>query len=90
LNTEGFIHCSTQAQVPGVGERYYRSMLGLVVLCIETDRLKVDLRFEDSHHNGELFPHIYGPLALEAVAKVVPLPPRPDGLFDWPRGALTE
>ena len=90
LSAEGFIHCSTRAQAPGVGERYYRGLPGLGLLCIETARLKVELRYEDSHHNGEFFPHIYGPLAPEAVVKVVPFPVRPDGLFDWPPEAPTE
>ena len=90
LATEGFIHCSTRAQVPGVGERYYKGLNGLVLLCIETTRLKVELRYEDSHHNGEFYPHIYGPLALDAVARVIPFPARPDGLFDWPADGLTE
>jgi uncharacterized protein (DUF952 family) len=90
LSSEGFIHCSTRAQVAGVGERYYRGVSGLVLLCIETARLKMELRYEDSHQNGEFFPHIYGPLALEAVVRAADFPPRADGLFDWPPDALTE
>ena len=90
LAAEGFIHCSTRAQVCGTGERYYRGRSDLLLLNIETSRLKVDLRFEDSHQNGVLFPHIYGPLALDGVVAAVPFPCRPDGLFDWPEDALEQ
>jgi len=90
LAAEGFIHCSTREQATGVGERYYRGRSDLVLLNIKSALLKVELRYEDSHQNGVLFPHIYGPLTLDAVAAVTPFPARPDGLFEWPAEALTE
>jgi uncharacterized protein (DUF952 family) len=90
LAAEGFIHCSTRAQVLETAERYYQGRSDLVLLNIQTDRLKVPLRYEDSHQNGVFFPHIYGPMALEAVVAVTAFPSRPDGLFDWPAGAITE
>jgi uncharacterized protein (DUF952 family) len=90
LAAEGFIHCSTQIQVLGVGERYYKGNTDLVLLCIDRKLVTEQVRDEDSHGNGELFPHIYGSLANKAVVKVVDFPPRPDGLFDWPADALME
>ena len=90
LAAEGFIHCSTRAQVCGTAERYYRGRGDLVLLNIETSRLTVELRYEDSHQNGVFFPHIYGTLGLEAVAAATAFPPRRDGLFGWPAEALTE
>jgi uncharacterized protein (DUF952 family) len=68
LVTEGFIHCSTAAQVESSGRRHFAGQAGLVVLTIDPDKLRWELRWEDSH--GEIFPHLYGPLDVEAVISV--------------------
>lgn len=70
LQEEGFIHCSTPAQLPGVLARYYASYAGdLVLLSIDPDRLTVPLRWDVVNTvTGERFPHVYGPITLDAVA----------------------
>lgn len=74
LASEGFIHCSTRAQLPGVVERYYRGRTGLIVLRIDADKVMPALRWEaPKSMPDERFPHIYGPLNTEAVVEVVPL-----------------
>ena len=67
LAAEGFIHCSTQAQLAEVAARFYPDRDDLVLLTIETEAVSAILRFEDFDDAGEGFPHIYGPIALEAV-----------------------
>lgn len=84
LDSEGFIHCSTPQQVLGPANEFYRGQSGLVLLVIDPHRLTARLVFEDCYETGTAFPHIYGPLNLDAVSKVVPFPPRPDGTFDLP------
>jgi uncharacterized protein (DUF952 family) len=39
LATEGFIHCSTEPQVAGVLERYYKGQTGLLKLKIRKDKV---------------------------------------------------
>ena len=39
LATEGFIHCSTQDQVAGVLDRYYKGQTNLVKLTIEKSKV---------------------------------------------------
>jgi uncharacterized protein (DUF952 family) len=89
--TEGFIHCSTAAQLEASGRRHFAGQTGLVVLEIDPDKLRWELRWEDSTQGGgsrggsaehgqegghppsdqsEAFPHLYGPLDLEAVISV--------------------
>ena len=46
LAAEGFVHCSTLAQVIATANRFYRGQSGLIVLCIEEERLRVELRYE--------------------------------------------
>jgi uncharacterized protein (DUF952 family) len=74
LDTEGFIHCSTEGQLPGTLARYFDTTAGHVALVIDPDRLPDPgaLRWEVST-GGERFPHLYAPLALDAVVDVRPL-----------------
>jgi uncharacterized protein (DUF952 family) len=66
--TEGFIHCSTAAQVEASGRRHFAGQTGLVVLEIDPEKLRWELRWEKS--GGDEYPHLYGPLDLEAVISV--------------------
>ncbi|PDV97609.1 DUF952 domain-containing protein [Candidatus Chloroploca asiatica] len=69
LDSEGFIHFSTEAQLPGVVERFYKHQPNMVLLVVEVDRLTAALRYEESEP-GKFFPHLYGPLNLDAVVEV--------------------
>ncbi len=82
LRAQGFIHCSTIAQVVDTANRFYRGQQGLVVLCIDESRLRAELKYEAA--SGEMFPHLYGELNLDAVARVVELPCEADGTFRLP------
>lgn len=84
LEQEGFIHCSTREQVLGPANEFYLGQDDLVLLVIDPEQLAADLVYEDSYNSGVAFPHIYGPLNLDAVTHVVPFPHRPDGTFELP------
>jgi uncharacterized protein (DUF952 family) len=79
--TEGFIHCSTVSQVLPVAENFYKGQHGLVLLVIEPTLLSSDLKWEPPSGGtppaglpkGDMFPHIYGPINLDAVVNVVEL-----------------
>jgi uncharacterized protein (DUF952 family) len=71
LQTEGFIHCSTENQVKGVLERYFQGQTNLLKLVIDTEKLTDELRFELSLSVNEEFPHVYGPINLDAVIGVL-------------------
>ncbi len=85
LMTEGFIHCSTPAQVLGPANEMFRGQAGLLLLVIDPARLAAELVYEDCYETGQAFPHIYGPLNLDAVVRAVPFPPNGDGRFSLPR-----
>ncbi len=86
LETEGFIHLSTPAQLLIPANERYAGRTDLILLVIDATRLRAPLVFEDSYGSGIEFPHVYGPIDLEAVERVVSFPPRPDGTFELPVG----
>ncbi|ATQ68061.1 MULTISPECIES: DUF952 domain-containing protein [Methylosinus] len=79
---DGFIHFSTRAQVEETAARYFRGVADLLLVAVEAERLGAALRYEPSR-GGDLFPHLYGPLALDAVAGVDAPPLRADGSHDF-------
>ncbi|MFJ9891871.1 DUF952 domain-containing protein [Streptomyces sp. NPDC091280] len=75
LQEEGFIHCSTRAQLPRVAAFLYGSYDGpdeLVVLEVDPERLGGSLKYEALKPGGEEFPHVYGPIPVDAVVGVRP------------------
>jgi uncharacterized protein (DUF952 family) len=66
LATEGFIHCSHEAQLSGVLKRYYSGVSEVIVLSIDSDKLTSPL-VEEPSTNDELYPHIYGPIDRGAI-----------------------
>jgi len=96
LTHEGFIHCSTPAQVIASANKFFRGRTDLVLLCIDEARVVPEVSYElplaiggvPDPRAGERFPHLYGPLALDAVIRVVLLPCDRDGGFTLPAGAI--
>lgn len=84
LMKEGFIHCSKPEQIICAANEHYFGRTGLLLLCIRVSALTSPLRYENSYAKGEQFPHIYGPLNLEAVYRVDDFPPGEDGPFVLP------
>src|SRR5262245_34646996 len=84
LDEVGFIHCSTAAQVAPTAQRFYSDEPEpLVLLSIDVDRVDAEVVYENLDGGPELFPHVYGPLPVDAVVLVEPFimnpggPPRP-------------
>ena len=66
LEDEGFAHCSTRAQLPGTLARHFPGTDPLVGLVLDRAVVAADLRWEESRA-GQRFPHVYGPIPVEAV-----------------------
>ncbi|MGE5518936.1 MAG: DUF952 domain-containing protein [Candidatus Dadabacteria bacterium] len=69
LKEEGFIHCSEESQVEGVLLRFFKGKENLVKLTLDTDRLTSPLKYDLAPSINQEFPHIYGPLNIDAVIK---------------------
>jgi len=85
LMSEGFIHCSKVDQILRVANSFYANRHGLVILIIDLSLLKPLVRWEAGMDKAdELFPHIHGPLNLDAVVGVLEFEPEKDGIFLLP------
>jgi uncharacterized protein (DUF952 family) len=92
LQTESFIHCSTEKQALHVANAFYGGRTDLVLLVIDEAKLKPELKWEapagppaPGISESDLFPHIYGPINLDAVASVSDLKVDPaSGTFSLP------
>lgn len=67
---KGFIHASTYSQLQSTRNKYFKDQTGLLLLTIDPLKVKPEIRYEDTSGAGQLFPHIYGDLNLDAVVKV--------------------
>jgi uncharacterized protein (DUF952 family) len=96
LQTEGFIHCSTEHQVVSVANAFYHGQNNLVLLNLDEAKLKPELKWEPpagpvapGHSASDKFPHVYGPINLTAVASVLDFEPDPaTGTFSLPSALL--
>jgi uncharacterized protein (DUF952 family) len=91
LSSEGFIHCSTLKQTVETANIFFKGQDGFALLCIDENKLKSECKYEDpaggGNHDqtpGKLFPHIYGPINISAVIKVVDFPRNESGFFTLP------
>lgn len=84
---DGFIHFSTAAQAAETASRHFAGQDDLLLVAVAADALGDGLRYEPSR-GGDLFPHLYGPLSLDAVRSVNALPLGADGRHVFPAGQL--
>ncbi len=83
LATQGFIHFSFAEQVLATANRIFKGKRNLLILCVDTQQLRAELKTESSGIDGE-FPHLYGALNLDAVTEVLDFPCNEDGNFSLP------
>jgi uncharacterized protein (DUF952 family) len=83
LAEEGFIHASTAEQVALVANAFYQGEPDLLLLVIDVARVDSEIRYEHVPGQAQPYPHIYGPLNIDAVVQTRPFPPDPDGQFSY-------
>lgn len=71
LGAEGFIHLLDADQVVDVANRTFAGRTDLVIVSVDADRLEAELRYEGVE-GGEQYPHLYGPLNLDAIVGLEP------------------
>ena len=87
LDATGFVHLSAPQQVHLPANRLYRGRTDLVLLVCDPAAVGAPVRWEPgvpTDPESMLFPHLYGPLPLEAVTAAVEYRPGPAGDFGTP------
>jgi uncharacterized protein (DUF952 family) len=85
LLQDGFIHLSTPELVHLPANAMYGNVSDLVLLWIDPTRVGAEIRYELPEPDGDHpFPHLYGPLNLDAVIAETPLAPWKQGAFELP------
>ena len=79
---EGFIHCSLSSQVKKVANTHFAGQKNLYLIVIDRNSITSPVKMEDTAGEGEQYPHIYGPLNLDAVLDKIRLDATEDGTFD--------
>jgi uncharacterized protein (DUF952 family) len=72
LGEEGFVHCSKPGQMVVVADTVHVDDESLWLLALEESRLDAPVRYETNDGGTSAFPHVYGPLTLDAVVDAFP------------------
>ncbi len=84
--SDGFIHCSYSHQIRQVANVRFLGRVDLVLLEIDRARLFCTVLDENLEGGKDLYPHVYGPLPMSAVVRILEFPCSRDGTFELPRG----
>ncbi len=72
IDLDGFIHCSSIEKFWRVAPNFLDIEEPLVLLCIDTEKVNAEIKWEDGDDCGRAYPHVYGELNLDSIVDVVP------------------
>ncbi|HVI69275.1 MAG TPA: DUF952 domain-containing protein [Magnetospirillaceae bacterium] len=85
LTEVGFIHCSFPDQTIEIANRRFASQDDLQLLFVDVEKVKAPIKYEGAlSGRAGTFPHIYGPLNIDAVYATVSLKKDDKGEFITP------
>jgi uncharacterized protein (DUF952 family) len=70
---DGFIHLSTAEQVAETHAKHFEGLHNLMIVEVDLDQLGDAVHWEPSR-GGQLFPHVYDDIPIEAVTDVREIP----------------
>lgn len=81
--TDGYIHLSTATQLADTIDRHFAGQDDIRIVAVDLEVLGDAIKWEPSR-GGQLFPHLYAPLTLDAVIAYSPVAYEPDGSVRLP------
>ena len=85
FDRDKFVHLSYSHQLLTVAHRFYAGQKELVILAIDSSKIKDGLIEENLEGGEELYPHFYDVLPIDAVVDAIAFPCNADGGFDLPK-----
>jgi uncharacterized protein (DUF952 family) len=79
LTSEGFIHATPKSQLNRLANKYYKDKEQPLILIVDKELVIPEIKWEPA--SGGLYPHIYGPLNINAVTRVEKISLNEDGNF---------
>ncbi len=79
LQSEGFIHASPRSQLNRIANKYYQGKEQPLILVVDKKLISPQVKWEPA--TGGLYPHIYGPLNINAVTHAEEISLADDGNF---------
>lgn len=82
---DGYIHLSTLSQSAETAAKHFAGQDDLILAMVDLAAVGGAVKWEESR-GGQLFPHLYAPLPMEAVTKTVVLRLDAEGKHQFPAG----
>lgn len=73
LEQIGFIHCCLEDQINFVLERWFPGVSDLLLISLESEKIRSKVVFENLEGGETFFPHVYGPIQASAIVSVKPI-----------------
>lgn len=85
MEAVGFLHCTNPDQTIATANRHFTDREHVILLLINLEKVASEVRFEAAKSGRPgLFPHIYGPLNIDAVYATLQLEKNESGQFIEP------
>lgn len=85
MEAVGFLHCTSPDQTIATANRHFTDREDVILLLINLEKVASEVRFEAAKSGRPgLFPHIYGPLNIDAVYATLQLEKNESGQFIEP------
>ncbi|MBA6265066.1 DUF952 domain-containing protein [Colwellia sp. Bg11-12] len=79
LVSEGFIHATPKSQLNRLANKYYKDKVQPLILIVDKKLIVPEVKWESA--TGGLYPHIYGPLNMNAVTAIEEISLNEEGKF---------
>lgn len=83
---DGYVHLSAAHQVRRSLARHFAGVKDLVLLTLSVERMAAGALVWEASRDGQLFPHLYGPLSTELVSGLAELALDQGGQHQLPEG----
>jgi len=79
LISEDFIHATPRSQLSRLANKYYKNKVHPLILVVDKTLILPEVKWEPA--TGGLYPHIYGPLNMNAVTAIEEISLNEEGIF---------